>query len=256
MQKAEIAVRVANTSRVRAFARACGYEAKTDPRDAQVLSRYGQVFPESDTSERDPKREELQDLLRRRRQLVEQRVQEVNRLDKGTYPGVAGSTKRHIAWLETEIVQLEREYQEALQSNSRLAQRAALYRTVPGVGPLTAATLVAFLPELGQWDSKALTSLVGLAPWSRDSGRKRGQRAVRGGRGGSPQSPVSLCLFSDLGGRRTAPFLSEPATAREARQCGLGGGDAQAIVATERFGPPRNAMGAVGGIGGSLFITR
>ena len=77
----------------------------------------------------------------------------MNRLDKGTYPGVAESTKRHIAWLETEIAQLEREYQEALQSNSRLAQRAALYRTVPGVGPLTAATLVAFLPELGQWDS-------------------------------------------------------------------------------------------------------
>ena len=54
---------------------------------------------------------------------------------------------------------------------------------MPGVGPLTAAILVAHLPELGHWDSKALTSLVGLAPWSRDSGQKRGQRAIRGGRG-------------------------------------------------------------------------
>ena len=63
------------------------------------------------------------------------------------------------------------------------ADRAALYRTVPGIGPLTVAALVAHLPELGHWDSKALTSLVGLAPWSRDSGKKRGHRAIRGGRG-------------------------------------------------------------------------
>ena len=83
LRKVAIGVRVANLSRVRAFARACGYEAKSDPRDAQVLSRYGQVFPEPDTPDPGPEREELRDLLRRRRQPVEQRVQEVNRLDKG-----------------------------------------------------------------------------------------------------------------------------------------------------------------------------
>ena len=97
LRKAEIGVRVANPSRVRAFAKACGYEAKTDPRDAQVLSRYGQVFPESDTPGTEPEREEMQDLLRRRRQLLEQRVQEVNRLDKGASAAVVESTKRHIA---------------------------------------------------------------------------------------------------------------------------------------------------------------
>ena len=183
LRKAEIGVRVANPSLVGAFAKACGYEAKTDPRDAQVLSRYGQVFPGSDTPGTEPEREELHDLLRRRRQLVEQQVQEVNRQDKGASAGVAESTKRHIAWLDAEIAQMEKEYQEALRGTARLAQLAALYLTVPGVGPLTAATLVAFLSELGRWDSKALTSLVGSASWSRDSGRKRGQRAIRGGRG-------------------------------------------------------------------------
>ena len=195
LRKAEIGVRVANPSRVRAFAKACGYEAKTDPRDAQVLSRYGQVFPESDTPATEPEREELQDLLRRSRQLVEQRVQEVNRLDKGASAAVVESTKRHIAWLGVEIAQLDKEYQEALQGSTPLAQQAALYRTVPGVGPLTAATLVAFLPELGWWDNKALTSLVGLAPWSRDSGRKRGQRAIRGGRG-IVRKALYLCACS------------------------------------------------------------
>ena len=107
LRKTEIAVRVAHPSRVRSFARACGYEAKTDPRDAQVLSRYGQVFPDSGTPELEPEREDLQDLLRRRRQFVEQRVQELNRLDKGASAGVANSTKRHIAWLDKEITRLD-----------------------------------------------------------------------------------------------------------------------------------------------------
>ena len=115
------------------------------------------MLPESEPPGIEPEREDLQDLLRRRRQLVEQRVQEVNRLDKGVSAGVAESTRRHIAWLEAEIAQLEKEYQEALQGSAQLAQRAALYRTAPGVGPLTAATLVAFLPELGQWESWVLT---------------------------------------------------------------------------------------------------
>ena len=147
-----------------------------------MLSRCGRVFPESDTPDPDPERDELRDLLRRRRQFVEQRVQERNRLDKGISRAVATSTKRHIAWLHKEIAQLYKEYQAALWRSTTLDQQATLARTVPGVGPLTAAVLVAHLPELGHWDAKALTSLVGLAPWSRDSGRKRGQRAIRGGR--------------------------------------------------------------------------
>ena len=185
LRETDISVQVVHPGRVRAFAKACGYEAKTDPLDAQVLSRYGEVFPGADTwePETDPHREELKDLLRRRRQFVDQRVQEKGRLDKGVSATIAKSTKRHIAWLEKEIARLEEEYQAVLQGNATLAERAVLYRTVPGVGPLTAATLVAHLPELGHWDSRALTSLVGLAPWSRDSGKKRGHRAIRGGRG-------------------------------------------------------------------------
>ncbi len=69
----------------------------------------------------------------------------------------------HIAWLEEEITRLDKERQAVLKENPALAERADLYRTVPEVGPLTVATLVAYLPELGHWDSKALTSPVGLA---------------------------------------------------------------------------------------------
>ena len=159
-----LTVQVAHPLRVRAFARACGYEAKTDPLDAQVLSRYGLVFPESGTNrqEVDEKREELQLLLSRRRQLVEQRVQERSRLDKGISASVGKSTRRHIIWLDKEIERLDKEYKELLKRSANLCRQADLYRSVPGVGQLTAAMLVAFLPELGQRDGKALTSLVGL----------------------------------------------------------------------------------------------
>ena len=197
LRKSEITAQVAHPVRVRAFARACGYEAKTDPKDAQVLSRYGLVFPDAEQPELEPEREALRDLLRRRHQLVNQRVQELGRLDKGVSSAIVKSTKRHIAWLEKEIARLDQEYQAALQRSASLAQRASMYRTVPGIGPLTAAILVSHLPELGQWDSKTLTSLVGLAPWSRDSGQKRGQRSIRGGRG-IVRRALYLCTWSAI----------------------------------------------------------
>ena len=183
LRETAIGVEVAHPLRVRAFARACGYEAKTDPLDAQVLSRYGVVFSESDTAQPDvdPDREELRQLLGRRRQLVEQRVRERNRLDKGVSGSVGKSIKRTVRWLDREIERLDEEYKELLKRSSSLTESAELYKTVPGVGQLTAATLVAYLPELGRWDGKSLASLVGLAPWSRDSGTKRGYRSIRGG---------------------------------------------------------------------------
>ena len=115
-------MQVAHPVRVRAFARACGYEAKTDPLDAQVLSRYGVVFTESDTAqpEVDPDREELRQLLSRRRQLVEQRVREGNRLDKGVSASVGKSTRRHIRWLDKEVERLNEEYKELLKRSAGL----------------------------------------------------------------------------------------------------------------------------------------
>ena len=197
LRKTGIHIQLAQPTRVRAFARACGFQAKTDPRDAQVLSRFGSVFQEHDAGITipEPELEELRDLLRRRPQLVEQGEQELGRVDKVVSLAVAESTGRHIAWLEAEIEQLDREYQEKVQNSPPLAQRAALYRTVPGVGALTAAILVAHLPELGLLDAKALASLVGVAPWSRDIGQKRGQRAIRGGRS-VVRRALHICAWS------------------------------------------------------------
>lgn len=179
----DMSVHVAHPIRVRSFARASGYEAKTDRLDARVLSRYGEVFDLAIMRSQSVDSEELRDLLNRRRQLVEQRAQERNRLDKGVTEGVRASTERHIEWLDEEIGGLEEEYRKVLEDNARLSESAALYRSVPGVGDLTAATLVAYLPELGKCNGKELSSLVGVAPWSRDSGLHHGYRSIRGGRG-------------------------------------------------------------------------
>ena len=197
LRESGFTVQVAHPLRVRAFARACGYEAKTDPLDAQVLSRYGQVFIESDTLEPEPDRDELRQVLNRRRQMVEQRVQERNRLDKGLSASARKSTERHIRWLGKEIERLDAEYKELLTNNFKLRRLADLYCSVPGVGELTAAVLVAYLPELGQRDGSALTSLVGLAPWSRDSGKKRGIRSIRGGRS-TVRRALYICAWSVL----------------------------------------------------------
>ena len=183
LQAAGLPVVVAHPTRVRAFARVCGTEAKTDLLDAHVLARYGAAVPTVATPPPDPARTALRDLVSRRRQLVETRVQEKNRRDKGLTRAVAQSTRRHLAWLDREIARLEAQIQQAVADSPELARRAQLYRSVRGIGEVTAATLTAYLPELGQTSGPAVTALVGLAPWARDSGRQRGYRAIRGGRG-------------------------------------------------------------------------
>ena len=211
---------------------------KTDLLDAQVLARYGVAVPAVATPPPDPARTALRDLLSRRRQLVENRVQDVNRLDNGPTPAVARSTRRHLAWLDQEIARLEAQVQQALARSPKLARRAQLYRSVRGVGELTAAILTAYLPELGQASGKALTALVGLAPWARDSGRQRGYRAIRGG----AWDGAARVVHGGHGGRAPrggpAALLSGPAAAWEAGQSRPGGRDAQAPAAPQRRRPP------------------
>ena len=93
------------------------------------------------------------------------------------------SCERHVAWLDKEIARLDKALQALVRRHPRLSQRGALYQSVSGVGELTAATLLAYLPEMGQGCGKGLTALAGLAPWSHDSGQRQGHRAIRGGRG-------------------------------------------------------------------------
>ena len=197
---------------------------KTDVLDARVLSHYGQVFNLALRQPDDGAGQELKDLLKRRKDLVDQRVQERNRLEKGLSGGARRSTERHVAWLDEEIGRMDEEYREALNRNAQLSETAALYRSVPGVGELTAASLVAYLPELGKCDGKALTALVGLAPWSRDSGAQRGYR-IRGGRGAVLRVIVPRGLVGGTPQRRVGTLLPWSAESREDWEGGAGSSD-------------------------------
>ena len=180
--RAQRAVSLVAPGRARAYAKAMGQAAKTDPLDARLLARYGEKLEPEPAPEPEPERETVKELLARRQQLVEERVRERNRLEHEKSFEVEDSLFRHLEWLDREIEQLDRQYKELLESSQSLAPAVKLYCSVRGVGIQTAATLIACLPELGRGDGKGLTALAGLAPWPKDSGKQQGYRAIKGGR--------------------------------------------------------------------------
>ena len=171
-----------NPARARDFARAAGYLAKTDAVDARMLAAMAQCLRPAAQDNPSPERERLTLLHKRRDQLVATRQQERTRRCECADPDIAADLDRHLDWLDTAIAALDARIRETLATDSELERRQTLLRSAPGVGPVTAVTLIALLPELGQRSPKAIAALAGLAPLNRDSGQHRGQRSIRGGR--------------------------------------------------------------------------
>ncbi|MBX9907621.1 MAG: transposase [Beijerinckiaceae bacterium] len=169
-----------NPARARAFARAAGLLAKTDAVDARMLALMGEALALSPDEPRDEARLALAALAARRDQLVAMRAAERVRLKAAA--DHIGSLARHLRFLDDEIAALDRALAEAVRADPGLAEADALLRSAPGVGPVTAATLAALMPELGRRGPKTIAALAGLAPVNRDSGRHRGKRSITGGR--------------------------------------------------------------------------
>src|SRR5688500_16776859 len=131
---------------------------------------------------------DLDFLITRRRQLVEQLVSEKNRRNgpliqrKGADSRVSKSLDRHIDWLEKEIAKFDEQIKQRIQSSPAWKQKDELLQSVPGVGATTSAKLLASLPELGDLDRKRIAALAGLAPYNSDSGQRSMPRHIRGGR--------------------------------------------------------------------------
>jgi len=176
-----LAVAVVNPSRVRQFARACGLLAKTDKLDAQILAVFGERVKPRLYEGKDEKERELSGMLVRRRQLEEMLKAEKNRL-RTLQPSVQGSVQRIIACLQEEKMMMEEQIRVYLTEQKEWQARRQFLQSAPGVGPVTTATLLADLPELGKLDGKKIAALVGVAPMNRDSGKKRGYRKTKGGR--------------------------------------------------------------------------
>jgi transposase len=176
-------VAIANPTRVRRFAEAIGVLAKTDKIDAKVIAYFASVVKPAVNSRRTALEEQLAAFVERRRQLLVEVVAEKNRLSTSS-ACVREGIEEHVAWIEEKVAQLEAKIQACIIENHNWQTQIEIMESVPGVGPITAATLVAELPELGQLSNKEIAALVGVAPFNKDSGPKRGKRRISGGRSG------------------------------------------------------------------------
>lgn len=179
LAQARLPVTRINPRRARAFAIAMGKTAKTDPIDAAMLARMAELVraPEPPYS---AQCEELRALVQRREQLVEQRDSERRRLHQATLPAVKDDLAEHIQQLQRRIKAMDKAVSQSLRGlDAPLAKRLL---TIPGIGPVTAASLAAYLPELGLLDRRQIAALAGLAPYNVDSGQHSGKRRIRGGR--------------------------------------------------------------------------
>jgi transposase len=186
---AGLPVAIVNPRQVRAFARATGRLAKTDRLDAEVIARFAEAVRPPARPLPDEATRHLGALVARRRQLLEMLVAERNRRHAAD-PSLREGIDAHLRWLEEALATIERDLDGAVRESAIWRAREALLRSVPGVGPVSARTLLAELPELGSLTRRQVAALVGVAPFTRDSGKMRGRRTVQGGR-----AALRACLY-------------------------------------------------------------
>lgn len=177
-------VAVINPRQIKNFARAMGRVAKSDPIDARIICEYGRRMTPQYRPTKSEQQQDLAILLMRRRQLVQNRVMETNRLKELYGVCIEQGIMRHIKWLDAEIDILDAEIKQRLRQDDTLAMKRKLLDKVKGIGPIAQATLLIQLPELGSLTRRQISALVGVCPYDRDSGQLRGKRAIWGGRSG------------------------------------------------------------------------
>jgi transposase len=179
--EAQFPTAVINPRQARDFAKALGVLAKTDALDALVLARFGHSIQPEPRPWKDEESQALTALLQRRRQLITMLTAEKNRW-ASAHRQVQADIRTTITWLEQRLQALDDDLHGRLRASPVWREQDALLRSVPGIGPVTAVTLLAALPELGTLDRRAISALVGVCPLNRDSGQYRGHRSIFGGR--------------------------------------------------------------------------
>jgi transposase len=177
-----IALSVLEPSRVRGFAQAQGLRAKTDPIDAEVLRAFGEAIRPQPTLAPCQEQVRLVELVTRRTQLIESQVAESNRSAHYLDPLLRRQAAAYRRFLVRQIQQCEKAIAQLMAQDESLQQRAERLQQVKGVGAVTAATLLAHMPELGHVRDESAAALAGVAPYNYDSGPLRGLRRIRGGR--------------------------------------------------------------------------
>jgi transposase len=197
IQKTGINCAVVNPREVRDFAKATKRLAKTDNIDARVLAHFAAVIQPSPRPLPDEQARKLEVILARRRQVIEMITAEKNRLHLAEEP-VRGAIQFHIVFLEKELEQMDTSLRDRIEESPIQREKYNLLKSVPGVGPNIAATLLIELPELGSLNRRQIAALVGVAPLNHDSGKMRGKRSPWGGR---PQVRSALYMAALVASR-------------------------------------------------------
>ena len=183
---AGLPVVVVNPAQVRAFAQALGKRAKSDPIDAAVVARFVEATRPEIRPLPDEQTQALADLVARRRQIVQMIAAEHQREKRAMIKRVKRSIQRLVLALEKELAELDKSIDDMVRGSPAWRRNEDLLRTVPGVGPIIARTLLAEMPELGTLDRREIAALAGLAPWTRQSGKWKGKSFIGGGRSSVP----------------------------------------------------------------------
>jgi transposase len=190
LNAAGLPVAIVNPAQVRQLARAMGLRAKTDAIDAKLIATFGAHVRPRPRPLPDPQQQLLLELVTRRRQLVQARVSEQNRLETAQSKQVIKDIKANIDWLGKRIAALDKQIDDLIKGSPLWLVKADLLTSVPGIGKGNATMLIAALPELGSLSAKQIAALVGVAPHPNESGSWFGRRRISGGR-----APVRALLY-------------------------------------------------------------
>jgi len=208
-----VAVAVVNPRQVRDFAKATGVLAKTDRIDARVLARFAEAVRPEPRPLPTAEAKELEEYLSRRRQLVDMLTMEKNRQSIATTERMKKSLKKHVDWLEEALRRANDDIDKAIRNSPAWREQEDLLRSVPGIGPVSARTMLAELPELGRLNRKKIAALVGVAPLNRDSGTMQGSRTCWGGRANVRQ----VLYMAAISAVRCNPVIRQTYAALRAR---------------------------------------
>jgi transposase len=195
LREASLPVVLVNPRQVRDYARALGILAKTDRIDAGVLARFAHDIQPPVRDFPDENGRKLDALVSRRRQLLELRTAELNRRHQANLPEIQCSIDSVVELLDRQLAEIDTQLARAIQASDAWRLKDQVLQSVKGVGPATSHALLAELPELGRLNRRQIASLVGVAPFNRDSGRLHKARSIRGGRA-SVRSTLYMAAFS------------------------------------------------------------
>jgi transposase len=182
MRQNAVEVRIVDPKRVRNFARSAGQLAKNDAIDAEMIAWFAETFGEDSRQAHDAAREKLVQIVNARCALIDLQIKLQNREEHPAPEPVRKMQARLLRQLAREIAGLEAAIAAVIKATAHFAELAEIIESVPGLAKITSAGLIAAMPELGQVSNQAISALLGVAPYDDDSGKRRGERQIKGGR--------------------------------------------------------------------------